>query len=273
MAESPSPHASLPDQLAAEDARIVSRLGLTPEQDAELRETADTLARNYRQSLPADYLGHYSKLGSPLVIQTLLRASAAGLPDSDACAAAGMHFTTLQTWQRIAAEEPTGIHSAFLREMKRAKSAGRVRCLERIFDAGEKPHLWASQAWLLERGDPEHWAIRRDTDTTQARIVVQIGVRDSEIIIGSSAPSPQVLTAQPVDTSFPVNTTPLIGHAAAQPQQGAEGALALPAGQPGADARPSELGAATEPSGGTLPPPLHASPRVSVRSKPRKARK
>ncbi len=158
-------------------------------QAAKLQETASKLARAYILSLPEDHRGRYSKLADDVTIGMLFRGAAAGLPDNDACQAAGLHPTTLQRWQQIANEDPNSINAAFSAELKSLRSNGKLAMLERIRAAADKPQHWTAGAWVLERGDPEHWGQRRDTDANIPRIVVQIGVRDSDVSVAlSSAP-------------------------------------------------------------------------------------
>lgn len=62
----------------------------------------------------------------------------------------------------------------------------------KVREAGKDPRFWAASMTYLERRHPERWARRQDSNDGP-KVIVQIGVRDSDVQVQiASPPNPQV---------------------------------------------------------------------------------
>jgi hypothetical protein len=157
-----------------------------------LTAKAHAIADQYLAAIPGTYNGRYSELAEPDVILAIFRAVTAGLKDAAACEAAGINRTTLGRWLQRAEAEPHSAYAAFAHELKAMRQQRKVRILERLEKASESPQYWTAGAWLLERTEPEEFALRKD-DSQAPRVVVQIGVQNSDVqITVGETPQPSV---------------------------------------------------------------------------------
>lgn len=160
---------------------------------ATFKQRAEAISEQYHRSLPVDWVGRHSALAKPDVIETLFRATSAGLNQTDSCAAAGITPRTFQHWREYADAEPDGAHAQFFADLKAARAAGKLAHLENIKKHSAKE--WTASAWTLERTDPEQFG-KRDADSSQPKVVVQIGVRDGDVHVALS-PTATVVPALP----------------------------------------------------------------------------
>jgi hypothetical protein len=74
----------------------------------------------------------------------------------------------------------------------------------KVRKAGEDPRFWAASMTYLERRHPERWA-RRSEGQDGPKVVVQIGVRDSDVQvrIASSEPTFALPAADLADRESP----------------------------------------------------------------------
>ena len=154
---------------------------------ATLQRRAQEIAAQYEASLPADYIGRHAALASAAVLETLFRAVSAGLNQRDSCAAAGIAPDTFQRWMQRAEAEPDSAFAAFAADLKAARAAGKLAHLENIKKHSIKE--WTASAWTLERTDPEQFG-KRESDSSQPKVIVQIGVKDGDVQV-SLSPSVQ----------------------------------------------------------------------------------
>lgn len=86
-----------------------------------------------------------------------------------------------------AGEEP---FTLFLKAVKRAQASVESKVTKNIINASADPRFWAAGATYLERTKPDRWA-RRSEDTSSPKVIVQIGVKDSDVQvqIGEAKPS------------------------------------------------------------------------------------
>ena len=139
--------------------------------------------------------GRPSSFGDPDTLTQLLTAIAAGNRRETACQLAGISGRTLYRWieQGEAGEEP---QAAFVRELKRAEAISEAKIVANVIAASEKPQFWAAGMTYLERKYPEHWG-RRNEDGNAPRVVVQIGVKDSDVNVQVTELSPAVTRELP----------------------------------------------------------------------------
>ena len=76
-----------------------------------------------------------------------------------------------------AGETPFNLFSDAL---KRAQARAEAAEVAKVRKAGEDPRFWAASMTYLERRHPDRWA-RRSDDSSAPKVVVQIGVRDSDV--------------------------------------------------------------------------------------------
>jgi hypothetical protein len=150
-----------------------------------LTEKAHAIADQYLAAIPGTYNGRYSEIADPDVITAIFEAIAAGLKDSAACQAAGIDPTTFQRWVKRAEAEPDSAYAAFAAELKVLRQQRKVRILKRLEKASESPQYWTAGAWLLERTEPEEFALRKD-DSNSPKVIVQIGTKDGDISVSLS---------------------------------------------------------------------------------------
>jgi hypothetical protein len=162
-----------------------------PVERATFKQRAQAIADQYVSELPADYCSRHSAIADYDVLETLFRAVSAGLNQRDSCAAAGIHPTTFQRWMNAAEDEPTSAYAALAADLKAARAAGKLAHLENIKKHSAKE--WTASAWTLERTDPEQFG-KRDAESSQPKVVVQIGVKDGDVTVALSPNNPPVLS-------------------------------------------------------------------------------
>lgn len=147
-----------------------------------LAATAEAIADTYLAQLPPDYASRYSAIADPDTLQTLFRGFNSGLKVEDCCLAAGISPRTFRRWTDLAEADPNSAYGLFDKALKAQRAAGKNRLLERIARAGNKDQHWTANAWLLERTDPEQFALRKDTESGP-KVLVQIGSSLSDITV------------------------------------------------------------------------------------------
>jgi hypothetical protein len=146
-----------------------------------LQDQAEAIANQYLAGIPPTYDGRYSEIAEPAVVQTLLKAFSSGLKPEKAALAAGLHPRTVQRWMERAEAEPDSAFASFATALKSAREQGMLRRLEKIEEHGNSDaKQWTALAWINERTDPESFALRKE-ESNGPRVVVQIGVKDSDV--------------------------------------------------------------------------------------------
>jgi hypothetical protein len=64
--------------------------------------------------------------------------------------------------------------------LKRASARAEASEVAKVREAGNDPRFWAASMTYLERRHPERWA-RRSDGHDGPKVIVQIGVRDSDV--------------------------------------------------------------------------------------------
>lgn len=149
----------------------------------------DVEAQRIAAAYKAPSTGRPSVLGDAETLQELLRQVALGNRREVACAIAGIAPRTVYNWieRADAGHEP---ELSFVQQLKRAEAMVESRIAQNVISASEKPQFWAAGMTYLERKYPDAWG-RRSEDGNSPRIVVQIGVKDSDVrvnLVEGSAP-------------------------------------------------------------------------------------
>jgi hypothetical protein len=105
-----------------------------------------------------------------------------------ACELAGISERTLYNWLKDA-ENGLEPQVTLLRAIKRAESLAESRIVQNVITASEKPQFWAAGMTYLERKYPEHWG-RRSEEGNSPKVVVQIGVKDSDVQVSIQSSDP-----------------------------------------------------------------------------------
>jgi hypothetical protein len=149
-----------------------------------LRSQAQAIADSYQ----APDVGRPSTFGIGDTVPELLDEIAAGNSREGACQVAGIAKATFYRWieRGESGEEP---FKSFTDALKRAEGLLEGRLTRNVAKASELPQFWAAGMTLLERKYPERYG-RRDADGNAPRVVVQIGIKDSDVQVQiASAPA------------------------------------------------------------------------------------
>lgn len=125
--------------------------------------------------------GRHSAIADEATVETLLRGFRSGLNDRDCCLAAGINPRTLTRWYEIAEQQPDSAQALFVDALKRERANGKLARLQRIERAADDPKYWASNAWILERTDPEQFALRKEDSQVPQIVVHAEGAREIKI--------------------------------------------------------------------------------------------
>ncbi len=140
-----------------------------------LREQAEAIATQYEP--PAT--GRPSFLADSNTVAKLFTALRAGNYRETACKVAGIAKSTFH--RQLEADE------AFRNAVEKAEADAECDLIAATTAAGRKPQFWAANMTLLERKHPERWG-RRQEDSHAPKVVVQIGVKDSDVHVQINAP-------------------------------------------------------------------------------------
>lgn len=103
--------------------------------------------------------GRPTKL-TPDTIKGLTLVFSNGASVKDACAFVGIDVSTYHKWMARGEKAQSGEFFDFFHAIKRAQAEMRLDALARIRVAS-KGGNWQAAAWLLERSDPDNWALRQ----------------------------------------------------------------------------------------------------------------
>lgn len=122
----------------------------------------------------------------------LLEAVEAGNYLETACDLAGLSKQTVYAWIKRG-EEGEEPFSTLSNALKRGQARAEAAEVAKVRKAGEDPRFWAASMTYLERRHPDRWA-RRSEGTDTPKVVVQIGVKDSDVQVSiqTTAQTPQI---------------------------------------------------------------------------------
>ena len=143
-----------------------------------LQAQAQAIADRYT---PPD-VGRPSDIGDPEILKQFLEAIADGNYMETACHLVGLSKVTVHNWTKRgeAGEAP---FDRFVNAVKAAEARAEAKMLANVRRASELPQFWAAGMTVLERRHPERWGKRQD-DTNQPRVVVNIGVGQGDVKVG-----------------------------------------------------------------------------------------
>lgn len=148
------------------------------------------LATDIAAAYTPQQVGNPSRIGEPDLVQAFLESVAEGNYIETAAEHAGLSKVTVYNWKKRGedGEEP---YAAFVNAMKRAEAHAEREAVKNVRRAGLDNRFWAAEMTFLERRHPERWA-RRSEGTDGPKVVVQIGVRDSDVQVSIQGQSPQL---------------------------------------------------------------------------------
>lgn len=152
----------------------------------DFQKRAEAIAKTY-QPPP---VGQWSAIANPEHVQDFLEAIAAGNYVETAAELADLSKVTVYNWRKRAetGEQP---YVQFVNAWKRAEAWAEAQAVANVRKAGQLPQFWAAEMTFLERRHPERWG-RRTEEGSAPRVVVQIGIKDSDVqvqIASSESPS------------------------------------------------------------------------------------
>ncbi len=149
-----------------------------------LQAQAERIADAY--SPPAR--GTHSRINEPDTVAAFLEALEAGNYVDTSCHLADLHKATVYDWIKRgeAGETP---YDQFADSVKRAQARAEAKAVQRVRQAADDPRFWAAEMTFLERRHPERWGKRQD-EQSGPKVIVQIGVKDSDVQIAVMAVAP-----------------------------------------------------------------------------------
>lgn len=167
----------------------------------------------------AEYIaaGYTPAIGRPSVITDIPRVSkylrklASGNYQEVACRLSGLIKQNVSEWRQHADDKTHQNVTAFQRfadAEKRAEAAGEDEQVQNTRNAAKDPRFWAAGMTLLERRFPDRWA-RRSEESAGPRVVVQIGVKDSDVQVQIGEAKPTFRSSlSPLSDSESLTVTP-----------------------------------------------------------------
>ena len=146
-----------------------------------LRVQAEQIADRY---LSETRIGAPSILADADTVQTLLAAVQDGNYRETACRLAGISKVTFYNWLKRA-DAGDEAAQAFVNALEKAEAEAERTLVANVTRASHSPQFWAAGMTLLERKMPEKWGRRQD-DSSAPKVIVQIGIRDSDVTIKTS---------------------------------------------------------------------------------------
>lgn len=145
------------------------------------------IARDIAAAYQPPATGRPAAIGNADTVQELLEAIDNGNYVETAAELAGLSKQCVYEWLKRAdtGEEP---YKAFGDAMKRAQARAEAAEVVKVRAAGNDPRFWAASMTYLERRHPERWA-RRSEGNDGPKVVVQIGVKDSDVQVQITATS------------------------------------------------------------------------------------
>src|SRR5678810_1099704 len=151
-----------------------------------LRAQAELIANRYQADT---HVGAPSTLGDPEKVHVFLAAIADGNYRETAIRKAGIAKQTFYNWlKRAEAGDEAAI--AFVDALEKAEADAESETVRNVRNASKLPQFWAAGMTWLERKSPDKWGRRQD-DSSAPRVIVQIGIRDSDVSISTLSPVPR----------------------------------------------------------------------------------
>jgi transposase len=152
----------------------------------ETHEIARAIAEAY---VPSG-AGRPSAIADASTLQVFLSELEHGIHMEPAADLAGIAPNTVRAWLKRG-EDRGAAFRLFADALKRASARAEASEVKKVRKAGEDPRFWAAAMTQLERRHPDRWA-RRSEDSGGPKVVVQIGVRDSDVQVSIQGQAPQL---------------------------------------------------------------------------------
>ena len=152
----------------------------------DLRAIAEQIASQYH----APNVGQPSRIGEVDTVQLFLEAIDEGNYMETAAELAGLSKVTVYGWLKRG-ENGDAPYALFASALKRAGARAEADAVRKVRNAAHDPRFWAADMTFMERRYPERWA-RRSEDSGGPKVVVQIGVRDSDVQVSIQGQAPQL---------------------------------------------------------------------------------
>lgn len=170
-----------------------------------------------------------------------------GVSYESACRSAGIAPRTIYNWKTRATQgDERAI--AFVQALEKVEADVERRAVRNTLKAGELPQFWAANMTYLERRYPDRWGRRAD-DGNVPKVVVQIGVKDSDVQVSISETKLSPPTFAPDEERNPTANS-LTGQAYASSSRLIIGDYVnQSASVPGLDGQTDQASAAPDPAG------------------------
>lgn len=177
--------------------------------------SCEALAAKIADAYQPPDTGRPSRLTETDTVSILLNAIEAGNYMETACALADLPKETVYQWLKRGQTEHddhTSPYRIFYDAVKRAEARAEAEAVEDVRKAGKSgPQYWAASMTRLERRHPERWGKRPD-EQTGPKVIVQIGVKDSDVqisVLSTSVDQAPTSLAPSLDTLSPPNINEL----------------------------------------------------------------
>jgi hypothetical protein len=98
----------------------------------------------------------------------------------------GITDRAIRMWMQKA-DEGVPRYQAFADVVRAAEAIAESSAVRNVRAAGKQPQFWAVEMTYLERKYPDRWG-RRQEDQNVPKVIVQIGIKDSDVQIGVIPP-------------------------------------------------------------------------------------
>ncbi len=130
---------------------------------------------------PPTGAGRVSDIADAAKVKVFLTALTEGCYRNTACSLADISKQTLSNWTRKAGEGNKAAQ-LFVDAVEKAEAWAERELVADVRRAGKKEQFWAASMTMLERKYPDKYG-RRNEDTSVAKVIVQIGARDSDVTV------------------------------------------------------------------------------------------
>lgn len=112
-----------------------------------------------------DKPGQPTKFNDEKIRKKILNGIRLGLPITQACQCADIHYMTLRNWECKALEEKEPEYIKFFEEVEKAKAEREAMHLNNIVTAA-RDGTWQASAWFLERSIPQRYTVKNRMEVT-----------------------------------------------------------------------------------------------------------
>lgn len=141
-------------------------------------------------------IGTHSIITDVKAVEAFLKAIRDGNYLETSAKLAGISKSAIYEWLERA-EQGEDPYTRFADALKNAEAMAEAQDVANVRAAGKAgPQFWAASMTYLERRHPERWGKRQD-ESSGPKVIVQIGVKDSDVQIQMISVSPSSTTLSP----------------------------------------------------------------------------